>query len=57
MPTVKVIEIDTHRIEKEIPNLSDSRAQKVSDGININLNHDKFIVVIDEDKKNHGTSN
>lgn len=51
MPTVKVIEIDTQRIEREIPNLSDSRAQKVADGININLNHDKFIVVIDEDKK------
>lgn len=55
MPTVKVIEIDTQITEREIPNLSESRAEKVAAGIEINLNHDKFMVVIEDDK--NGTAN
>lgn len=47
MYAVKVIEIGSQRIEREIIGLTESRAEKVAAGININLNHEKFYVVVD----------
>ena len=43
---VQIIEDDSINIEKQMGPFSARRAEKVADGVSINLNHDRFSVVV-----------
>jgi hypothetical protein len=48
MPKVVIKEFGTNKVIKEIPCDSKGKAERVEDGININLNHDKYYTSIEE---------
>lgn len=45
---VKVIKFENNEVVKEIPCSSERQADRVDDGLNINLDHEKFYTVIEE---------
>ena len=45
---VKIISFETEEVLKEYPCNSERQADRVDDGLNINLDHEKFFTVIEE---------
>lgn len=51
---VEIVEYDTGRIERAIDCESARRAERVDDGVNINLNHDRYYTRIVHQKAVNG---
>ena len=51
MYTVLVIERETADVVKEIKCGSENKANKIADGININLDHEKLFTTVRRDKQ------
>lgn len=45
---VQIIDWETNKVQKEFDPTSKGRAERIEDGVNINLNHDKFYTKIVE---------
>lgn len=47
---VRIIDLETGAVEKEMGPMSERRAEKVADGVSINLDHDRFSVTVEPEE-------
>ena len=47
---VRIIEDETGKVEKEMGPMSERKADRVESGVLINLNHERFTVVVERGK-------